>query len=353
MAVRKSLSPNLTGLLSPISSLLSPKYAFFWGPSQQEAFDNILKELTCPRILTTYDPGKPLLLETDAAQSRCLGMAVWQQDGDGQWRLLQCASRHVTDIEARYSATEIELLAVVWAVHKARLFLAGADFQLIVDSRPLIPIINSKSLYELSTPRIIRMREKLASFRMTAVWRAGIAHKVVDCLSRSPVDQPTTEDELQRSAVLFAEVKNSAAFEFSQFTQVHSRRMRGGDQRGGPVDVDATSSRRRRRVGQARAGVCQRRQADASLKFWSWYRCSTTSHSNLACETFRARSYRLWAASVMPHGLPKLGLSRLERCLAFWVPLASNNLPTCKEAAHCRESNSQRSASIWSGSFRF
>ena len=102
--------------------------------------------------------------------------------------MLQCASRHVTDIEARYPATEIELLAVVWAVHKARLFLAGADH------RPLIPIINLKSLDELSTPRIIRMREKLASFRMTAVWRAGIAHKVVDCLSRSPVDQPTTED---------------------------------------------------------------------------------------------------------------------------------------------------------------
>ena len=46
--------------------------------------------------------------------------------------------------ESRYSATEIELLAVVWAVKKAHLFLAGSDFELIVDHRPLNPIVNKK-----------------------------------------------------------------------------------------------------------------------------------------------------------------------------------------------------------------
>ena len=45
-------------------------------------------------------------------------------------------------IESLYSATEIELLAVVWAVKKAHLFLAGSDFELIVDHRPLNPIVN-------------------------------------------------------------------------------------------------------------------------------------------------------------------------------------------------------------------
>ena len=82
-------------------------------------------------------------------------MALWQQQPDGQWRLLQCGSRHITDTESRYSATEIELLAVVWAVQKARLFLAGSDFELVIDHRPLVPIINSKTLDDLTTPRIV------------------------------------------------------------------------------------------------------------------------------------------------------------------------------------------------------
>ena len=61
----------------------------------------------------------------------------------------------MTDTEARYLATEIELLAVVWAAKKAHLFIAGVDAELIVDHRPLISIINSKTLEELSTPRIV------------------------------------------------------------------------------------------------------------------------------------------------------------------------------------------------------
>ena len=96
--------------------------------------------------------------------------------------------------KARYSATEIELLAVVWAAKKAHLLLAGADAELIVDHRRLIPIINSKTLDELSTPRIVRLREKLAAYRLKAVWRPGVEHEVVDCFSRHPVDDPTEDD---------------------------------------------------------------------------------------------------------------------------------------------------------------
>ena len=108
---------------------------------------------------------------------------------------MQCASRHVTETEARYSATEIELLAVVWAVHKARLFLAGADFQLLVDHKPLIPILNAKTLDELTSPRIVRLREKLTPFRFVAQWRPGADHKVADCLSRHPVSAPDPDDK--------------------------------------------------------------------------------------------------------------------------------------------------------------
>ena len=75
-----------------------------------------------------------------------------------------------------------------------RLFLAGSDFELIVDHRHLVPIINSKTLDELSTQRILRMKEKLAPYRIKALWRQGIEHKVVDCLSRNPVETPSEED---------------------------------------------------------------------------------------------------------------------------------------------------------------
>ena len=148
-----------------------------------------------PRILANYKPGLPLQLETDAAQSKGLGMALWQQQPSGEWRILQCGSRHVTPAESRYSATEVELLAVMWAVHKAHLYLADADFELVVDYRPLIPILNSKSLDELPSPHLVRSKEKLALYQLTAMWRPGIEHKIVDCFSRYPVDDPDVDNE--------------------------------------------------------------------------------------------------------------------------------------------------------------
>ena len=62
----------------------------------------------------------------------------------------------------------MELLAVVWAVHKAHLYLAGASSELVVDHRPLIPILNSKTLHELPSPHLIRFKEKLALYQLTA-----------------------------------------------------------------------------------------------------------------------------------------------------------------------------------------
>ena len=143
-------------------------------------------------------------------------MALWQEhiDSNGtSWRLLQCSSRSTSEAETRYSATEIELLAVVWACKKASLFLFGNDFEVVVDHRPLIPILNSKTLGELSSPRIIRLKEKLAPYNLTAVWRAGVSHKTVDCLSRHPVDSPEDADlhgesELDNCLRVFKQIAN-------------------------------------------------------------------------------------------------------------------------------------------------
>ena len=75
----------------------------------------------------------------------------------------------MTSAEPRYSATEIELLAVVWAVKKANTFLAGTLFELIVDHLPRVAIINSRSLDQISSPRLIILKEKLSLYCLTAV----------------------------------------------------------------------------------------------------------------------------------------------------------------------------------------
>lgn len=187
-------SPDIAAEIKMMSHLTSPKVPYIWEGPQQEAFARLKRMLSSPAILAQYDPARSIRLETDAAQSKGLGYALWQQQKDRSWRLLQCGSRIVSDAESRYSATEIELKAVAFAVEKCRLYLLGRSCELIVDHRPLIPIINDKTYDDMDNRRIQRLMAKLTDYQLKAVWREGKNHKMADALSRYPVDQPTEEE---------------------------------------------------------------------------------------------------------------------------------------------------------------
>ena len=64
-----------------------------------------------------------------------------------------------------------------------------------MDHCPLVAIINSKSLDQITSPHFIRLKEKLSPYCMTAVWRPGAQHKVVDCFSRHPVEDADSDDD--------------------------------------------------------------------------------------------------------------------------------------------------------------
>lgn len=112
----------------------------------------------------------------------------------GLWRLVQCGSRCLVDVEARYAITELELVAVVWAMAKCRNHLKGLpQFTVMTDHRPLIPILTSYTLDAIDNPRLQRLK-KIAGYTYTATWCNGKDLSIPDALSRSPVDDPSTKN---------------------------------------------------------------------------------------------------------------------------------------------------------------
>ena len=87
------------------------------------------------------------------------------------------------------------MLAVTWAVKKCRLFLAGRRFEIMTDHRPLIPILNQKSLPEIENPRLQRLRMKLLDYAFHTTWQSGAKHVIPDALSRAPVEAPSLDDQ--------------------------------------------------------------------------------------------------------------------------------------------------------------
>lgn len=60
---------------------------------------------------------------------------------------------------------ELELTAVQWAMKKCHLYLLGLPhFELVIDHKPLIPILKNYTLDVVENPRLQCLKEKITHF---------------------------------------------------------------------------------------------------------------------------------------------------------------------------------------------
>lgn len=180
---------------APLRDLLSSNNSWIWTEHHEESFQNIKKILTNPTILKLYDHTKPTKLRVDGSQLNGIGAILYQQH-DNTWYPVACASRFLTPTEKGYHNIEIEMLAITWGIEKMKMYLHGLPHFIVeTDHKPLVPMINNKSLGELSS-RIQRMRMRLLSYNFTVRYVRGKEMADADAFSRKPVEQPTQRDEV-------------------------------------------------------------------------------------------------------------------------------------------------------------
>ena len=191
-----SFTKKISGLTMLLKDLLKSKNDFVWMAEHQKAFEMAREKLSTVQELTYYDHRRPTKLFTDASRLNGLGFVLKQQQGDGSWRIVQAGSRFLSSAETRYAMVELELLAIAWAMQKARPYLEGINFDVMTDHKPLIPILNNYALSEIENKRLQRLKMKLDGFTFEAHYIAGKDNIEADALSRAPVNQPTEEDEI-------------------------------------------------------------------------------------------------------------------------------------------------------------
>lgn len=174
--------PECAQLLHPISQLMRRKGRFYWGPDQEAAFTHIKILLTGPPILSYPDREQVPILTTDAS-GEALGAILSQSpDGsDNEETVIAYESRVLRGPELAYAAVHQEALAIVWAVHKFRHFLAGRRFVLRTDNSALTYILsNSKP-----SPKLQRWAAALLEYNFIIQHHPGKKNPA-DALSRLP-----------------------------------------------------------------------------------------------------------------------------------------------------------------------
>ena len=127
--------PDLASIAKPIQEMTRKGVTFKWGAEQQRSFQELKKLITQAETLAYYKVGCRTRIVADASPVG-LGAVLTQQQG-GVWRAISYASRSLSDVECRYSQTEKEALALVWACERFSMYVTGETFELETDHKPL------------------------------------------------------------------------------------------------------------------------------------------------------------------------------------------------------------------------
>ena len=113
----------------PLRRLTKQNTPWSWSDEQEKAFK---EQLSDDLIVSYFDPKKEIELIVDASP---VGLgAILTQDN----KVLSYASRALTEVETRYSQTEREALAIVWACEHYDIYTNGAKrFTVITDHKSL------------------------------------------------------------------------------------------------------------------------------------------------------------------------------------------------------------------------
>ena len=139
----RRLIPEFATIAEPLTRLTKKSQSWEWGEEQIRAVDLIKKHLVSPPTLACPNFELPFTLQTDAS-SVGLG-AVLTQVIDGFERVIAYASRSLSEAEKKYTVTEQECLAVIWAIRKCRCYLEGYSFTVITDHSSLRWLHNLKN----------------------------------------------------------------------------------------------------------------------------------------------------------------------------------------------------------------
>ena len=188
--------PDLSTIIAPLEALRKKDVEWRWTTVEHEAYEKLKDMLCSDQVLTFYDPGKSVKLDTDAS-SYGLGAVLSHVDDDGNERPIEYISRTLSDAEKRYSQIDKEALSIIWSIKRFNRYLLGRHFTLVTDHQPLVQIFGKKKLIpEMTANRLARYAVFMQNYDYSIQYRNTKSHANADVLSRFPKQVSHPEDNV-------------------------------------------------------------------------------------------------------------------------------------------------------------
>ena len=195
---------SMTQRMKPFRHLLKPSTPFEWTLQLSSIFKES-KEVMIQEMkdgVRLFQPSRPTCLLTDWSTSG-IGFCLMQKycqctsrtpiccrDG---WKLCLVGSRFTHGPETRYAPIEGEALAVAYALHQTRYYVEGcSDLTVATDHKPLVGILNNRSLNDIANRRLLNLKEKTLAYKFNLIHVSGKKNAGADAASRYPAPPPTT-----------------------------------------------------------------------------------------------------------------------------------------------------------------
>uniref|UniRef100_A0A2S2NNN8 RNA-directed DNA polymerase n=1 Tax=Schizaphis graminum TaxID=13262 RepID=A0A2S2NNN8_SCHGA len=176
----RKFSRHHASLVQPLIRLTQKNIPWSFGEEQLRQFNKIKQSFT-ERFLAHPDFNRDFYIQTDASKLG-LGAELFQVDEHDERQTIAFASRTLNMAEQNYSITEMELLSIVYACSKFRIFILGHRIHVITDHQALTFLNRCR----LRNARLTRWTLQLQEYDLHITHCTGSSN-IMDVLSRNPV----------------------------------------------------------------------------------------------------------------------------------------------------------------------
>jgi len=144
-------------------------------------FEELREKFAHSIYLVQPDNNQDYIINTDASV-KAIGAVLMQRDKEGRSNIVSTASRVLTPAEQKYTTCEFELLAIVYALRKFRIYIHGHKVTLNTDHKSLTFL--KKCV--VSSTRVACWMLEIEQWDLEIRHIKGIDNALADVLSRNP-----------------------------------------------------------------------------------------------------------------------------------------------------------------------